>query len=109
LKSLKQEIKDEQARRKAKEKATIKNIKVFTSRDLTPLSYGRAHKYVRKNRFFYSTTQARRGNSCSVYNKNTKQWVRYSEWISESFEEATCNWEDAILVYETDDDKVQIK
>ena len=75
LKSLKQEIKDEQARRKAKEKATIKNIKVFTSRDLTPFSYGRAHKYVRKNRFFYSITQSELLHccSCSVFNKNTKQ------------------------------------
>ena len=57
------------------------------------------------NRFFYSETQATlfgEDDSNKVF--NGKEWVAYSEWISKGFMDCTCNWEDAVLVFETEDD-----
>ena len=57
------------------------------------------------NRFYYSAKQANiwgYNNANKVY--NGKEWLDYSEWISKKFMDKTSNWDDAVLVLETDED-----
>lgn len=57
------------------------------------------------NRFFYSKQQANLfgyDDANKVF--NGKEWLEYSEWISKDFMDETCNWEDAVLVFETEED-----
>lgn len=57
-----------------------------------------------KNRFYYSEKQASLdpGHYCYVFNGT--EYVEYSEWCSHSG--YTSNWDDAKLVYATDDEPV---
>ncbi len=62
------------------------------------------------NRFFYSEKQATI-NGVNDANEvfNGTEWVKYSELISKGFEHLTSNWDDAILVFETEEDYSPIK
>lgn len=71
---------------------------------------------MKQNRFYYSAKQhAIQSAYLNVdpYENpaNTvwtgKEWVKYTEWCSNP--EAHCNWEDAVLVYETDDTYPQFR
>lgn len=62
------------------------------------------------NRFFYSEEQATlfgENNANEVF--DGKEWIKYSEWISKEYINKTSNWDDAKLVYETEDDMPRIK
>lgn len=60
-----------------------------------------------KHRFWYSAKQAgiEPDHYCHVWNGT--DWVEYSEWCR--LPGSVCNWDDAVLVYETDEDNPQIK
>ncbi len=65
---------------------------------------------VATNRFFYSKKQANcMGEDDSNKVFNGKEWIAYSEWISKDFMDCTCNWDDAKLVFETEDDNPPIE
>ena len=62
---------------------------------------------MKKNRFYYSEAQkaAHRGSiyvEHVTYVWNGTEWVEYTEWCS-GCDECKCNWDDAVLVFETDD------
>lgn len=54
-----------------------------------------------KNRFYYSPSQAAMRPDHFTYVWNGQEWVCYSEWISTS--DRKSNWDDAKLVFETDE------
>lgn len=65
-----------------------------------------------KNRFYFSEKQklaaGGSGRSCYVWvGKGGVGWVEYTEWCS--LPDTTCNWDDAILVHETDEYPEKIK
>jgi hypothetical protein len=61
------------------------------------------------NRFYYSEKQA---NCMGVDLANevlvNGKWLRYSEWISKRFPDKKSNWDDAVLVHETEKDGFKI-
>lgn len=67
---------------------------------------------MKKNRFYYSEKQdgaSKRISGLFPYSKtyvknDNGEYVQYSEWCSLDY--STCNWEDAVLVYETDDEVI---
>jgi hypothetical protein len=57
---------------------------------------------VKKNRFYYSRKQAYLfGEPDYNFVKVNGVWEKYSEWCS--LPDSKSNWDDAILVYESDD------
>ena len=62
------------------------------------------------NRFYYSEKQATlwgENDANKVF--NGKEWVAYSEWVSKNFPDNVCNWDDAILVFETEKDNPPVE
>jgi hypothetical protein len=53
-------------------------------------------------RLFHSEKQ--RGGDCCPEALIDGEWVEYSEHIGKGFEDKTCNWDDAVLLYESEEE-----